>query len=70
MGSAELQFLGGFSRSWQSLTFARITSLSVLRWIFAGVSVDGRSRDETFPGVSVSCALFLSIPGFLKVHLI
>lgn len=43
---------------------------SFLSWIFARVSIDGRSCNGTFPKASISCALFLSVPGFLKVHLI
>lgn len=28
-----------------------------MSWIFAGISIDGRSCNETFPEVSISCAL-------------
>lgn len=28
-----------------------------MSWIFAGISIDSRSCNETFPEVSISCAL-------------
>lgn len=46
-------------RSWQFSAFAHVTSGSIVSWIFfAGISIDGRSCNETFPEVSISCALF------------